>query len=334
MTWIIPLSLGLIFALSFRRDPRNLWNSLLLLAFLSSSYLWLTRLAYEQSSSAYQLLSIPLLLLPLLMLGLGGFLIINGLIILKREGKSLGNSLSLLLGLAIFAYFIVASLSIHWGYELATRYVPLYYIFIFINVLVLALAFVFLAFLIYSLLYHLLPRRRDYDYIIIHGAGLLGGDKITPLLAKRIDKAIDAYHKASKTTVKLIASGGQGADETISEGEAIANYLRQKGIPKEDILLEDKSQTTYENLLFSKEMTKDHDKARYLFVTNDYHILRTSFYARKLQMTGDGLGCATASYYLPSAFIREYVAILQKLKLFFVIVFVIFVILLIISLQS
>ena len=58
-------------------------------------------------------------------------------------------------------------------------------------------------------------------------------------------------------------------------------------------------------------------KPQFLFVTNDYHVFRTSTYARKLNMKGDGLGCRTAGYYIPSAFIREYVALCVKMKWLF-----------------
>ena len=81
------------------------------------------------------------------------------------------------------------------------------------------------------------------------------------------------------------------------------------------IILEDQSRTTYENLLYSKEIgEKLVADPQFLFVTNDYHVFRTSTYARKLGMKGDGLGCRTAGYYIPSAFIREYVALCVKLK--------------------
>ncbi|WP_406715568.1 hypothetical protein QEU96_05925 [Trueperella pyogenes] len=56
------------------------------------------------------------------------------------------------------------------------------------------------------------------------------------------------------------------------------------------------------------------ENPRFLFVTNNYHVLRTSFYARKLGLLGEGLGAKTARYYIPTAFMREYVAILVKLK--------------------
>ena len=84
------------------------------------------------------------------------------------------------------------------------------------------------------------------------------------------------------------------------------------------IILEDQSRTIYENLLYSKEIgEKLVADPQFLFVTNDYHVFRTSNYARRLKMKGDGLGCRTAGYYIPSAFIREYVALCVKLKWLF-----------------
>lgn len=58
----------------------------------------------------------------------------------------------------------------------------------------------------------------------------------------------------------------------------------------ERVLLEEQSRTTYENLLFSKAIGQARiDKPRFLFVTNDYHVLRTSLYARRAGLVGDGL---------------------------------------------
>ena len=77
---------------------------------------------------------------------------------------------------------------------------------------------------------------------------------MTPLLKSRIDKAVEAYHQSLNPNVKIIASGGRGGDEKIS-AQAIYNYLLEEtDVPREAILLEEDSTTTYENLLFSKEM--------------------------------------------------------------------------------
>jgi len=178
--------------------------------------------------------------------------------------------------------------------------------------------------MLYSILYLFIPKKKHYDFIIIHGAGLLDGERVTPLLKRRIDKAVEAYHKSKNSNIKIIASGGKGADEKISEAQAITNYLLEEtDVPQDAIILEDQSRTTYENLLFSKELgEKLVAKPQFLFVTNDYHVFRTSTYARKLKMKGDGLGCRTAGYYIPSAFIREYVALCVKMKWLFLVLYV------------
>jgi hypothetical protein len=80
----------------------------------------------------------------------------------------------------------------------------------------------FLIFMLYSVLLMIIPRKSDFDYIIIHGAGLLGGDRVSKLLQDRIDKAIDVYLKNPTPTI-MIPSGGQGSDETISEAEAMSH---------------------------------------------------------------------------------------------------------------
>ena len=187
--------------------------------------------------------------------------------------------------------------------------------------------------MMYSFVYLWLPKKQHYDFIIVHGAGLLNGERVTPLLKRRIDKAVQAFYQSKNPHIRLIASGGQGSDEKISEAQAIYNYLVENtDVPKEAILLEEKSTTTYENLLFSKEIGEQLiENPRFLFVTNDYHVFRTSTYARKLKMKGDGLGCRTAGYYIPSAFIREYVALCVKMKWLFLAFYVLLLALILIA---
>jgi len=180
--------------------------------------------------------------------------------------------------------------------------------------------FAFVGFMMYSYVYLWVPKKQHYDFIIIHGAGLLDGERVTPLLKKRINKAVQVFQQSKNPHIQLIVSGGQGSDEKISEAQAMYNYLvEHTDVPKEAIILEEKSTTTYENLLFSKELGEQVvENPRFLFVTNDYHVFRTSTYARQIGMQGDGLGCSTASYYIPSAFIREYVAMCVKMKKLFI----------------
>lgn len=315
------IGIVLAFIVSFWKDNRSLWNPVLFLLSLILSYISLSHLFYKNGYENIQLAFyvVAFVLLPFLIFLSGIFLIYNGVILLKREGRSKANYLSTLFGIVILVFFPLISFRLGNRNELFYTYHFLNILFVLIVYSYFIFGFAFVGFMLYSILYLFIPKKKHYDFIIIHGAGLLGGEKVTPLLKRRIDKAVEAYHKSKNSNIKIIASGGQGADEKISEAQAIYNYiLEETDVSKESVLLEDKSRTTYENLLFSKEIGEQLvENPCFLFVTNDYHVFRTSTYARKLNMKGDGLGCRTAGYYIPSAFIREYVALCVKMKWLF-----------------
>lgn len=319
MIYLLTLLVLAALGFSIWREPRSLLNPFLLVLSLGMSYLALTSYAYEQGMVlAHDLLfGLGFIALPLGVLLGGVFLVYNGFVVLQKEGKSKANLLSLLLGLAIIAFCGLMYLRIVSGETFYTNsFLNIVYILIFFSFLV--FGFTFAGFLLYTILYNIMPKKKDQDFIIIHGAGLLNGETVTPLLKKRIDKAISAFWASTNPNVKLISSGGQGPDEKVSEAYAMAQYALAQGIPAKKILLEDQSRTTYENLLYSYQLGQQEvADPTFLFVTNDYHVYRTSNYAKAVGMKGQGLGCRTASYYIPSAFIREYVALVVKLKWLF-----------------
>ena len=307
---------------SMWKDNRSLWNPALLVIEVLFLYLSIANAFFSFGyENAHLVMIAGFLLIPIIIVFSGIFLIFNGFILLKKEGFSKANLLSPIMGIVILFFFVLmwirASLvtnefffTNHWINILVMFIIYTYIIF----------GFAFVGFMMYSFVYLWLPKKQKYDFIVIHGAGLLNGEKVTPLLKRRIDKAVQAFHQSKNPQIRLIASGGQGSDEKISEAQAMYNYLvEHTDVPKEAIILEEKSTTTYENLLFSKELGEQLvENPRFLFVTNDYHVFRTSTYARQIGMQGDGLGCSTASYYIPSAFIREYVAMCVKMKKLFI----------------
>ncbi len=329
------IGIVLAFIVSFWKDNRSLWNPVLFLLSLISSYFYLGYLFYQNGYEKihFAFFIFPFILLPFLLFLSGIFLIYNGVILLKREGRSKANYLSMLLGIVILLFFALMSFRLGDRNELFYTNHFLNILFAFIAYSYFIFGFAFVGFMLYSILYLFIPKKKHYDFIIIHGAGLLDGEKVTPLLKRRIDKAVEAYHKSKNPRIKIIASGGQGGDEKISEAQAICNYLLEEtDVPREAILLEEDSTTTYENLLFSKEMGERLvTSPRFLFVTNDYHVFRTSTYARRIGMKGDGLGCRTAAYYIPSAFIREYIALCVKMRWLFITLYVLVILALIFS---
>jgi uncharacterized SAM-binding protein YcdF (DUF218 family) len=146
------------------------------------------------------------------------------------------------------------------------------------------------------------------------GCGLQRGDTVTKLLAGRLDRAIQQYAlDGMKAT--LLVSGGKGADEKVSEAFAMKEYLLGKGIPETQVIMEDKSASTLENMKFSKKIMEE-IKPDYtcIAVTSNYHVLRTAILAKNVGLNAQGIGGKTAFYYLPAAFIREYVAIIFNYK--------------------
>lgn len=161
-------------------------------------------------------------------------------------------------------------------------------------------------------LYQFNKPKYDQDFIIVLGSGLIN-DKVPPLLASRINKAIDFYWKQADAAFPpiILFSGGQGPDENLSEAEAMQKYAIEKGIPFEHTLTETRSVNTFQNMLYSKQIMDSvkGDKYNSIFTTNNFHLFRASLYAKKAGLKSQGIGSKTALYYWPNAMIREYIAI-------------------------
>ena len=245
-------------------------------------------------------------------------LIINTKTLLKKEGKTVAHFLPLIVAIFLIGHLIFthvtnqAELPMYiqiWVY-MATMMISLYVL-------------QFTKYLIATVLILKSKPPLHQDFIIIHGSGLVN-DKVPPLLASRIKKAVFLYDLQKNATgkpPKLICSGGQGRDELRPEGVAMAEFLGELGIPEIDILVEDTSRTTEENLRNSKLMMDEisaGNEYSCIFATSDYHVFRTGLYAKKIGLKVEGVGAKTAKYYLPNGIIREFIAyIVMNKKLYF-----------------
>ena len=302
---------------SFTRDRSRYRNCYFLFFALISTVLAATFLAGQYQREVifaiFMLFAIALLVVPF-------FLVHNGMVMLRKEGRSLSNMLSLLMGIAIgvgeLATVVVLFKPFLIGNEWLLRhnFAKISTVSAVISVSVIYVSVCFLIYMIYSVFLQIIPRKKDFDYVIIHGAGLLEGERVSRLLADRLDKAIEVYHK-DPTPPYLIPSGGRGDDENISEAEAMANYLIEKGIPEDRIIREDRSTTTFENLRNSKEIIDSMDSPRYTaLVTSNYHVYRALRYCRKVGLKCTGIGSHVTFYYWPSALIREFIAVHAEKK--------------------
>lgn len=305
-----------LFYYAFRKDRSRYRNCyLLFLALLGTVPFVLSIFGDNMGSALLFLVSAALIVLLIVPF----FLIHNGVVMMKREGRQLSHLLSLALGIAILIGE-AATAAIVLRYSTTTTLDGTFWRsgwFVagsLVSVTVIYGSMAFLIFLIYTVFLQIIPRKRDFDYVIIHGAGLLHGDQLSKLLRDRVDKAIRVYRK-DPTPPKLIPSGGKGGDETISEAEAMRRYLLQQGIPEADILMEDRSATTLENLRFSKQILDGREGRKYTaLVTSNYHVYRALRYCRRIGLQCTGIGSRVAFYYWPSALIREFIAIHTEKK--------------------
>jgi uncharacterized SAM-binding protein YcdF (DUF218 family) len=132
--------------------------------------------------------------------------------------------------------------------------------------------------------------RKDADYAVVLGAQVKG-TLPSKALKKRLDRAYSWAQEYPDGI--LILSGGQGGGEDISEARCMWNDLTERGIATERLVMEDRSVTTRENLLFADQLTGC-SKKRCGIISNNFHICRALMLAEKLGYE-DPVGIPAAS---------------------------------------
>lgn len=181
----------------------------------------------------------------------------------------------------------------------------------------------------------------DADYMIVLGARVKG-DRISPMLRYRLDKALVYLSDNPDTTV--IVSGGQGPGENLSEAAAMQDYLVQKGIDSERILMDDTSLNTDENIRNSIELIRQQEleagietgmsgeisSQHIILLSNGFHLFRATRIMKKQirdmqehadttedvsvelgEMTIEGLGAHSRWYLAPNSYVREVFAVVK-----------------------
>ena len=299
MIYLFILSLAL-FSSIYVWERRTIWLGILF--WLTVAIGFLSLLPYINYPSIwFYLLFLPLIIV--LAIGPLGFALLcfyKSFQLLRKEGRRWSNFLSFFLGLGILLLiFSYTSPDLH-------RYIQnnSWLLFSFIAFMLLAIYGIIqlIFFTTASILNFTFVLAKKVDAVIVLGAGLIG-DKVTPLLASRINKGIKVYRKNPGS--KLILSGGQGSDELISEAEAMCRYALSQGVPERDIVMEKASRNTRENIRFSKRFIEEGAYAA--VVTSYYHLFRALTLARQEGLKCIGYGAKTKFYFTLNAFLREFV---------------------------
>ena len=134
------------------------------------------------------------------------------------------------------------------------------------------------------------------------------------MLDKRL-QAAQIYLQNNPQAV-CIVSGGQGEGESISEAQAMKNYLLNSGIEANRIFEENQSTNTEENIRFSKSiLQQNHLLEQVAIVTDGFHELRAGIIAKKQGLAPYSVSSNTPWFTFSAYYVRELFALMQELIL-------------------
>jgi uncharacterized SAM-binding protein YcdF (DUF218 family) len=215
LSLVLALLFAGLFLVSYRSDKRRLRNGVLLMAavwFLLMACLGLlSGVLASLGLTSVWLYFVVLLGPPLCALVFAGFLIANGVTMIRKEGPGISSMLPFAVGLAVLLTPVAAFLLLQDGRH------PAFY------------GFAVLGFFLSS----------------------------PPLLAARLNKALEIYNAGTHAMPLLVPSGGQGFDEPRPESKAMKEFLLAQGASDVDVLEEDRARNTRENLEYSVALLKE-----------------------------------------------------------------------------
>lgn len=263
------------------------------------------------SAQTYMFISIPFVFIYSI------FLIVSNIVLIKKEGKRFSNFLGILLALVLMAGEIFIYVNGNFsGSEFEMRIHEmiansLAAIYLYFECMIIG------AIIVNSMTARYEPRHNK-DFIIILGCAIRDDGTPLPLLKGRIDRALEFRNKQKEETGKdliFVTSGGQGKNEVISESASMKKYLMAKGVPESQIIEENKSENTYQNMKFSKEKIDEvNPEGKIAFATTNYHVFRSGIFARAVNMCAVGMGAKTKTYFWPNALVREIIGLLAAQK--------------------
>lgn len=119
------------------------------------------------------------------------------------------------------------------------------------------------------------------DAAIVLGAAVYD-EAPSPVFAERLRHAAELFR--SGQVERIVVTGGVGQGDTLAESEAGRDWLIGAGIPADRILIETRSRTTKQNLVFAQPLLGEHSIHRVLIVSDPLHMRRAMRMAADLGM--------------------------------------------------
>jgi uncharacterized SAM-binding protein YcdF (DUF218 family) len=118
---------------------------------------------------------------------------------------------------------------------------------------------------------------RPADAIVVFGAAEYNGTP-SPVLKARLDHAFDLEERGLAPVV--ITTGGKGGDPIYTEAGVSADYLIQRGVAKEKILVDDRSESTYESVQAVAGILRQLHAKTCVAVSDGFHLYRIKVFFR------------------------------------------------------
>ncbi|MDR2616047.1 MAG: YdcF family protein [Oscillospiraceae bacterium] len=146
-------------------------------------------------------------------------------------------------------------------------------------------------------------------YMIVLGAGLNGAEPSAALVS-RLRVALEYLERHGD--IICVVSGGQGANESIPEADAMKRWLTARGVAPERILTETASTSTAENIRLSLEALRSEygDVGGAIICSNGYHLFRAKYLAERAGVDARTLSAPDYYAYLGAlGYFREFFAV-------------------------
>ena len=125
--------------------------------------------------------------------------------------------------------------------------------------------------------YGKLDEKAHCDVAIILGAAT-SGEKVSPVYRERINHGIWLFENGYVDY--LILTGGVGKGNEKSDAYVAKQYVIEKGVPEQVILIEEKSKITEENLEYAKEIMDAFSMDTAIIVSDPLHMKRAMLMAK------------------------------------------------------
>jgi uncharacterized SAM-binding protein YcdF (DUF218 family) len=124
--------------------------------------------------------------------------------------------------------------------------------------------------------------REPADLILVLGRTLVD-DRPAPVFVARLAHAAELYRLGRAP--RIVVAGGLTGRATRTEAEAGRDWLVEQGVPTADVICEDESRHTLENLVNTRQTLRREGWSRLIVVTDPLHLARAAAFARGLGLS-------------------------------------------------